>query len=513
MKRSVTMTPLPIDKVLRDQALLGTALGDLSTWKTWVVALRAAFALPLDDGERAIFASIAGGRGVPERRVRELWCVCGRRSGKSRMAAALSVYFACFVEHKLVPGEVGMVLTIANTVDQARVVLTYVKGFLESSPILRGEVESINAQEVTLKNGIVIACHSNSFRSVRGRTLIAAVFDETSFWKDDASATPDIETYRAVRPSFLTSKGMLIGISTPYRKAGLLYTKHRDHFGIDGDILCVQGASRTFNPSLDEAEIEAERALDPEMARGELDAEFRSDLSSLLGELIDAAVDHARPLELPPRPGVRYFAYADPSGGGADAYTFAICHVEEAALLIVDLVRGASGKIDPVAVTGEFAFLAKQYGVATVTGDRYGAGWVVGAWSACGIRYEHSELAKSDIYLEVLASFARGLVRLPDHAKLLRELRLLERQTHRSGKDTVDHPRNGHDDYANAVCGAIIAALHPRGVVISPEFLARARAMPPTRADAYLRPSGFAGRGGRVVDSGAWGFQVKFGDC
>jgi hypothetical protein len=42
--------------------------------------------------------------------------------------------------------------------------------------------------------------------------------------------------------------------------------------------------------------------------------------------------------------------------------------------------------------------------------------------------------------------FARGLVRLPDHARLLRELRLLERHTHRSGKDTVNHGRNGSDD-------------------------------------------------------------------
>ena len=51
--------------------------------------------------------------------------------------------------------------------------------------------------------------------------------------------------------------------------------------------------------------------------------------------------------------------------------------------------------------------------------------------------------------------FARGLVRLPDHAKLLRELRLLERHTHRSSRDTVDHPRGEHDDLANSCCGVL----------------------------------------------------------
>jgi hypothetical protein len=42
--------------------------------------------------------------------------------------------------------------------------------------------------------------------------------------------------------------------------------------------------------------------------------------------------------------------------------------------------------------------------------------------------------------------------------RLIRELRLLERRTHRSGKDTVEHPRNGHDDHANVVCGVLSLA-------------------------------------------------------
>ena len=49
----------------------------------------------------------------------------------------------------------------------------------------------------------------------------------------------------------------------------------------------------------------------------------------------------------------------------------------------------------------------------------------------------------------------RNAVRLPNHPKLIRELRLLERRTHRSGKDTIEHPRNGHDDHINAVCGGL----------------------------------------------------------
>jgi hypothetical protein len=38
---------------------------------------------------------------------------------------------------------------------------------------------------------------------------------------------------------------------------------------------------------------------------------------------------------------------------------------------------------------------------------------------------------------------------------LIRELLLLERSPQRSGKDSISHPRNGHDDYANSVCGLL----------------------------------------------------------
>jgi hypothetical protein len=115
----------------------------------------------------------------------------------------------------------------------------------------------------------------------------------------------------------------------------------------------------------------------------------------------------------------------------------------------------AHGAFDPHEVTKAYAALLKEFRCYSVCGDYYGAEWVSSAWSATGIRYTRSSIAKSQIYLEVAPLFARGLVSLPNHPKLLRELRLLERRTHRSGKDSVDHGRTGHDDFANAVCGVL----------------------------------------------------------
>ena len=90
-----------------------------------------------------------------------------------------------------------------------------------------------------------------------------------------------------------------------------------------------------------------------------------------------------------------------------------------------------------------------------VTGDAYGAEWVAGAWRGLGFEYIKSPQPKGALYLESLPAFTRGLARLPSQARLIRELRLLERRTHRSGKDVVEHPRNCRDDYANATCGVL----------------------------------------------------------
>jgi hypothetical protein len=466
---------IPIDQALADAKLLGAALGHTQTWQTWRVVLKAAFGLELNREQARAFASVAGSRQPPAERVRELWCIVGRRGGKSKMAAAIAVYLAVFVQHRLSAGERGLVLCLAASTEQARVVFGYAKAFLTESPVLRQEIDEITRSEIRLRNGITIAIHANSFRTIRGRTLCGCVFDEVAIWRDELSATPDIEVYSAVLPALLTTRGMLIGISTGYRRTGLLYSKYRDFFGQDSpDTLVVQGSTLQFNQTLTETDIAAQQAADPSAAQSEWQGGFRDDIASFLDDaLIDQAVEFGRPIELPPACGYFWYqAYTDPAGGvGADAYTLAIGHKEDNGHYETDVVRGTSGKFDPQEVTRDYAALCREYGIGSVTGDAYAAQWVAAAWQEQNITYQKSDLPKSAIYLEVVPLFTRGLVRLPDHPKLLRELRLLERHTHRSGKDTVDHGRGGHDDYANAVCGVLRSLSNYLGYDLSMKWI------------------------------------------
>ena len=181
----------------------------------------------------------------------------------------------------------------------------------KARPSCASRLKSTTAEEIRLKGNIIIGVHAGSYRTIRGRTLLAVVGDETSFWRDIDSAQPDVEIFRACMPALAASKGLWVGISTGYRKLGLLYQKWRDHFGQDGDdVLVVQGASSTFNPSLDPNMIERASASDPEAAESEWGGGFRTDISAFLDDAtIEAAVNYGRPIELPPQPHIFYKAF------------------------------------------------------------------------------------------------------------------------------------------------------------------------------------------------------------
>jgi hypothetical protein len=427
------------------------------TWDGWRAVLKAAYALPMTGDEVEFFRTVAE-RDPPKRRVRELWCIVGRRGGKDSVASVIAAHSAALFSEgdRLRPGERALVMCLAVDRDQAKVVLNYTRSFFTDIPLLQHMVERETATGFELNNKIDIAIATNSFRSVRGRPVLCAILDELAFWRDETSATPDEQTYKAILPALASIPGsILIGISSPYRRNGLLWRKYREHFGKDGDVLVIQAPTRTLNPLIDPAIIEAALVDDPAAAACEWLAQFRDDIAGFLDEpSIDAAVDMSRPLELPPREGVAYLAFVDASAGRHDAFCIGIAP-RDGDTIIADVIRGRKPPFDPATVAGEFAALAKEYRCTKVTGDNYSGEWVAQAFKAAGVDYTRSELPKSGLYLEGLPAFSRGAISIPDHPLLIRELRLLERRTARSGKDSVDHGPSGSDDHANVLFGAM----------------------------------------------------------
>ena len=105
-------------------------------------------------------------------------------------------------------------------------------------------------------------------------------------------------------------------------------------------------------------------------------------------------------IERPPLPGV-HFVFHDPSGGASDSTCLGIAR-RDGNVIVVEALREIGAPHDPESAIAEFAALLKLYGVREVTGDRYSARWNASAWERHGVRYKHSELNKSDLYLNLL---------------------------------------------------------------------------------------------------------------
>ena len=457
-KRAKPEAPITIVDAMNDPALFEPWFSG-PTWDGWRAVLKAAFALPMDDQELAFFRQVAE-RDPPQKRVRELWIVAGRRAGKDSVASLVAAWAGSMFDqqHRLRPGERALVACLANDRDQAKIILDYSRGYFEKSPLLQQLVqEDERASDFRLANQVDVAVLTSSFRATRGRPILLAVLDEISVWRDENSQNPDEEIYRAILPGLASLDGMLIGISTPYRKSGLLYQKFRKSFGQPGDdVLVIRAPTRALNPTIPQSVIDAALADDPAGAKAEWLAEFRDDIAGWLAtEVIEAAVDNGVTVR-PPRRDFRYEAFVDPSGGVKDSFTCAIAHQEDE-ISVLDCVLEIKAPLDPSSATKQVSDLLKSYGLSACTGDRYAAEWVRSAFERCGIYYKHSERDRSSIYADALPLFTSGRARLLDNKRLVSQFAGLERKTSSMGKDRIDHGPSGHDDLCNAAAGALVS--------------------------------------------------------
>jgi len=397
---------------------------------------------------------------VPRKRPEEAYAIVGRRGGKSFISALTAVYLATFMDWRpyLARGEDGWVMVIAADRQQARNIFGYIRGAL-TMPMFKREIEKELSEEIRLKNGIVISVKTADFRTIRGFTVVAAICDEIAYWRSEG-LNPATEILHALRPGLATVPGsLLLGISSPYSKAGPLYEAFRAKYGADdSEVLVWKAPTKAMNPTLPERVIERALRDDYSVARAEWFAEFREDLETFLQtEIVEAAIIPGR-FELPAISSVQYVAFVDPSGGRADSFTMAIAHREESGRIVLDRLEERRPPLAPADVAAEYAEIMKSYGVYRVTGDKYAGEWVARAFMDCDITYEASELTKSEIYLNFEPILAQGRAELLDQRTMFNELRGLERRTRSGGKDQVDHGPGCHDDVANAAAGACVLA-------------------------------------------------------
>jgi len=450
--------------------------GGLESWSSWLTFLKALFGLPIAErAERRLLKQCTGLKTSPKRRTQEAYVIAGRRSGKSFISSIIAVYLALFCDWRpfLSPGEKAWIFIIATDRAQAKIIKNYISGILASSPFFRRAVKKELRDEIELQNDVIIAVKTCDFRSIRGYTVVAAVCEELAFWRDEQSANPAQEILTALRPSLATVEdSLLIGISTPYSRSGILWEQFRSYFGRGRKEapLIWKAATRTMNPTISKKLVD--HALKEDYAAGKAEwlAEFREDIESFLPlELIEQAVIAGRE-ELPKVEGVTYHAFCDPSGGRQDSFTLAVAHKDtNTGKIILDLVRETRPPFQPQKVVQEYSEILKSYGITQVESDRYAGEWVADSFRSHSIMVENSKLSASEIYLNFLPLISNGSVELLDSKRLVSQLRGLERKTRSGGKDLVAHYPGGHDDVANTAAGAAVR-VHREGCYLRSEI-------------------------------------------
>jgi hypothetical protein len=159
----MSATGISIIEALDDPALFQPWFPGPS-WKAWRVILKAAFGIALDDSELQVFHALAGDRPPPDRQVRELWVIAGRRAGKDSVASVVAAHIAAFFGHgdRLRPGERALVLNLATDRDQAKICLNYVRAFFSDIPMLKAMIERETAAGFELSNKVDIAIATKS---------------------------------------------------------------------------------------------------------------------------------------------------------------------------------------------------------------------------------------------------------------------------------------------------------------------------------------------------------------
>lgn len=459
-----------IIEAVEDPRFFRPLFRDMSTWLGWIVFFKSVFGIPITDPvELSLFESCTGLTNPRSTRAREVYCIAGRRSGKSWISSIIAVYLACFKDWRpyLSLGERGMIFIVACDKVQSSIIKQYISGILHSNRGFEKMIIRETTERIDLITNISIMVKTASYRSIRGFTLLCAILEELAFWRsDETSSNPDREILNAVRPALATiPESLIIGISTPYARSGVLWERFRSHFGdANAPYLIWRAPTRTMNPTISQDKIDRAMNDDSVAARAEWQAEFREDLESYLSvEMIEGAVIPGR-FELPRLSEINYYAFCDPCGGRVDSFTLAIAHLEEASgKIILDRIEERQPPLPPQDVAKEYAEIIRGYDIHSVTGDKYAGDWITRAFEEENIYYEGSDMNKSCLYLEFEPLIAQGRVELLDNKYLCSQLRNLERRTRSGGRDRVDHPPGGKDDLANACAGACVMAAKDEG--------------------------------------------------
>jgi phage terminase large subunit-like protein len=162
---------------------------------------------------------------------------------------------------------------------------------------------------------------------------------------------------------------------------------------------------------------------------------------------------------LPYVEGMRYWAFVDMAGGGADDCVLAIGHTDADGRLVVDLVVRQAGErqggtYNPLLAVAKFADIMREYHVTKVVLDGYAGHTFRHLFEEREFVAEIRSEGKTEFYEVLEVAINAGEVELLDDPIVVEQLLTL---VLRAGGQKIDHLPGEHDDHCNAVAGLVWA--------------------------------------------------------
>lgn len=440
----------------------------------------------LPEPDRKVAVDIFGDvQTFPKKARGVLNAVCGGRGGKSYILIALRLIYGMYTRDlkSLAPGQRAVALIVSPNALLRQEVVNYALGAIRSKPELRATLllpknkkdeDVVTEFMIRRKDGHIVKFEAGVATrggyGGRGRSLTDFAMDECAFFRDASFQVNDADIFKAASPRVLPG-GMSIAASTPWAEKGILYDFFKRNHGKPVDAMSAHAPTTTLNPTPWAADIVArEYERDPDNAAREYGARFMTGGTTIFFEpsTLEASIDHSISLPRKPLPGERVSAGGD-FGFRSDSSALVIAHDGKEVVkvegqkdtyipvlrvgAVLELRPEKGIPLKPSQTVKEFAVAMREQGATYVVADQHYRESIDEHLVAEGLAYCPAPTVPAVAYMRVRALLRQGRVRLPDHARLLQQLKEIQGRPLPGGGMSILSPRwktGGHGDIAAA---------------------------------------------------------------
>lgn len=445
---------------------------------------------------------------------RKLILVCGRRSGKSVMSAAIASYetyrLLCIENpqnyYKIKRAAKISITCVATGKEQAKEVFDEIKSHYNDVPFFKKYLENNAAHHSSFKTefdrkydlipSIHVRARSCQGKGLRGAANFVAIMDEIAhFIQESKSDASDEAVYKAIVPSTTTFNspdnqdkcdGKVIMISSPLGKSGVFWNEYVSAMESDVEkshTLVIKAPSWEVNPNINAVEIRNEKLKNPNAFRSEYGAEFVDSITTWLEDrdFYYQCVDENLKQKGQGYPGMPHYMGID-LGYTKDGTAIAIGHINEHGQIELDFHRiidpqnpedsdflnmdfeGNTAVLDTEKIADYIVELNKKFYIVGGIFDQEEGFSFEQALARKGIktirRFPMSEKKKSDMYQKFKRLLMDKKMRLYYDEQIEKELIHLQRKVVSDYVIRVSKPSAGshRDDLADAISRMVFVA-------------------------------------------------------